>query len=256
MTTHTINLTVSLSTLRAARTHAADGDVRYYLNGVYLDTSRGKVVATDGHRLILIAAPGVNHAYIREGMPPHTRAGVIIPNDAIDAALKLYGGMYARGKALANVDVPVTISWTREPDPTRDSVHVIGRPQGTIGVPNGGTIGFQPIDGIFSEWPRVVPQPESIGDLQPAILNWRYVAQACEAFEILRDVPKKKTGAHPIRIHTRGTDSAVVTDGQEGAVVIVMPQRNDMHAEAVPVALREAHTPTPAPKVDADTAAA
>jgi hypothetical protein len=37
-----------------------------------------------------------------------------------------------------------------------------------------------------------------------------------------------------------------------------MSMRNDMSAEAVPVALREAHTATPAPKVDADadTAAA
>jgi hypothetical protein len=245
---HTIKLTVSLSTLRAARTHAAEKDIRYYLNGVYLDTTRGKVVATNGHRMIVVAAPGVIHGHIREVMPPHTRAGIIIPNDAIDSALKLYSGMYARGKSLANVDVPITLNWTREPDKTRDGVHVIGAPAGTIGVPNGGTIGFEPVDGTFPEWRRVMPQPESVGATQPAILNWRLVAEACEAFEILRDVPKNKSGQIAVRIHTRGNDSAIVTDGQEGAVVIIMPLRNDMHADAVPVALREALADTPAPK--------
>ena len=152
MTTHVINLTVSLATLRAARTHAAESDVRYYLNGVFLDTARGKVVATDGHRMLVVSAPGVNHAYIREGMPPHTRAGVIIPNEAIDAALKLYSGQYARGKALADVDVPVTLTWTRTPDPERDSAHVIGRPQGTIAAPTGGKNGFEAVDGVFPDW--------------------------------------------------------------------------------------------------------
>jgi len=48
----TISFTVAA--LRAAASHMADQDVRYYLNGVYVDTERGRLVATDGHRMMVV----------------------------------------------------------------------------------------------------------------------------------------------------------------------------------------------------------
>jgi len=232
MSTLQLNLTISLATLRAARTHTAEGDIRSYLNGVYLDVTTGKVVATDGHRMLVISAPGIVHAraYDRAVMPPELRAGVIIPNDAIDAALKLYSGEYQRGKRLGDVDVVVTLRWTRELDPTRADVHIIRAPEGTIAVPNGGAVGFRPLDGQFPQWRRVTPAADQLGALELSCTNWQYVADACDAFAILRNKQKKHAGQHAVRIHTRGTSPAIITDGQPDAVAVVMPMRGEIGA--------------------------
>jgi hypothetical protein len=251
-------LTVSLSTLRAARTHSADGDIRSYLNGVYLDVTAGKVVATDGHRMLVVSAPDIVHAraYDKAVMPPELRAGVIIPNDAIDAALKLYTGEYQRGKRLGDVDVVITLRWVREPDPTREGVHIIRAPEGAIAVPNGGAVGFRPLDGHFPQWRRVMPAADQLGALELSCTNWQYVADACDAFAILRNKQKKHAGQHAVRIHTRGTSPAIITDGQPDAVAVVMPMRGEIGAGALEDALAAAHADTPAPTpADVDAAA-
>jgi hypothetical protein len=258
MSTLQLNLTISLATLRAARTHTAEGDIRSYLNGVYLDVTAGKVVATDGHRMLVISAPGIVHAraYDKAVMPPELRAGVIIPNDAIDAALKLYSGEYARGKRLGDVDVAVTLRWVRELDPTRADVHIIRQPEGTLAVPNGGAVGFRPLDGTFPQWRRVMPAADQLGALELSCTNWQYVADACDAFAILRNVSKKAAGQHAVRIHTRGKSPAIITDGQPDAVAVVMPMRGEIGAGALEDALAAAHADTPAPTpADVDAAA-
>ena len=165
-------LTVSLATLRAARTHSAVKDVRYYLCGVYLDTKAGKVVATDGHRMLIATARGV-----KVDAPP-----VIIPNDLLDAALKQFGGEYARGKALGAVDVAVTV----------DGVQL------TITTPTGQVSG-KALDGQFPEWRRVVPKADDVATFAPAVLNWEYVMDACEALTIAANISKAKAGQHATR---------------------------------------------------------
>jgi hypothetical protein len=207
-------LTVSLATLRAARTHAAEKDVRFYLQGVYLDTTAGKVVATDGHRLFAANARGVKSHY----------PAVIVPNETIDAALKQFTGEYARGKSLGAVDVTVTI----------DESHI------AIGTPTGSVTG-KALDGRFPEWRRVVPKAEDVGEHVPAVLNTQYLADACEALSIARNISKKGAGQHAIRIHMRGTDSTIVADSGADVLVVVMPLRNDLHAETAAVACRMAH---------------
>jgi DNA polymerase-3 subunit beta len=207
-------LTVSLATLRAARTHTAEKDVRYYLQGVYLDTAAGKVVATDGHRLFVANARGVKSNY----------PAVIVPNETIDAALKQFTGEYARGKSLGAVDVTVTV----------DESHL------AIGTPTGSVTG-KALDGRFPEWRRVVPKPDAIGAQVPAVLNPRYLTDACEALSIARNLSKKAAEQHAVRIHMRGTDSTIVADSGADVLVVVMPLRNDLHAETAAVACRMAH---------------
>ena len=208
-------LTVSLSTLRAARTHSADKDVRYYLCGVYLDTKAGKVVATDGHRMLVAHARGVRSA----------AAPVIIPNDLLDAALKQFGGEYARGKSLGAVPVTVTIDGA----------------QLTIATPTGQVTG-RPIAGEFPDWRRVVPQGEpGVLDQAPAVYQWPYITDACEALSIARNVAKSKTGRHEIRVYQRGEFPAIVCDAAADVVVIVMPMRHDVPADAAVTACRMAH---------------
>ena len=208
-------LTVSLATLRAARTHSAVKDVRYYLCGVYLDTKAGKVVATDGHRMLIATARGV-----KVDAPP-----VIIPNDLLDAALKQFGGEYARGKSLGAVPVTVTIDGA----------------QLTIATPTGQVTG-RPIEGQFPEWRRVVPQGEpGVLDQAPAVYQWPYITDACEALSIARNVTKSKAGQHPVRVYQRGEFPAIVCDAVADVVVIVMPMRHDVPADAAVTALRMAH---------------
>jgi DNA polymerase-3 subunit beta len=207
-------LTVSLATLRAARTHAAEKDVRYYLQGVYLDTTAGKVVATDGHRLFAANARGVKSHY----------PAVIIPNETIDAALKQFTGEYARGKSLGTVDVTVTV----------DESHL------AIGTPTGSVTG-KALDGRFPEWRRVVPTPDAVGEHVPAVLNTQYLADACEALSIARNLSKKAASQHAIRIHMRGEFPTIVTDNTIGVLALVMPMRNDLGADVARMACRMAH---------------
>jgi len=207
-------LTVSLATLRAARTHTAEKDVRYYLQGVYLDTVAGKVVATDGHRLFAANARGVKSNY----------PAVIIPNETIDAALKQFTGEYARGKSLGAVDVTVTV----------DESHI------AIGTPTGSVTG-KALDGRFPEWRRVVPTPDAVGEHVPAVLNTQYLTDACEALSIARNLSKKAASQHAIRIHMRGEFPTVVTDNTIGVLALVMPMRNDLGADVARMACRMAH---------------
>jgi DNA polymerase-3 subunit beta len=207
-------LTVSLATLRAARTHAAEKDVRYYLQGVYLDTAAGKVVATDGHRLFAANARGVKSNY----------PAVIIPNETIDAALKQFTGEYARGKSLGAVDVTVTI----------DDNHI------AIGTPTGSVTG-KALDGKFPDWRRVVPKAEDVGEQVPAVLNPHYLTDACEALSIARNLSKKAASQHSIRIHMRGEFPTIVTDNTIGVLALVMPMRNDLGADVARMACRMAH---------------
>lgn len=207
--------TVSLSTLRAARTHSADHDIRRYLCGVYLDTKAGKVVATDGHRMLVAHARGVRSA----GAP------VIIPNDLLDAALKQFGGEYARGKVLGACDVSITVDGA----------------QLTIATPTGQVTG-RPLDGVFPEWRRVVPNGEDgVLDHAPAVLNSDYVTDACAAFAIARNISKAKAGHHAVRVLQRGEHPSIVCDTDPDMVVIIMPLRDRMVVEAPIAACRMAH---------------
>ena len=207
-------LTVSLATLRAARTHSAVKDVRYYLCGVYLDTKAGKVVATDGHRMLVANARGVKL----------DAAPVIIPNELLDAALKQFGGDYARGRSLGTVDVLVTV----------DGMQL------TITTPTGQVSG-KALDGQFPDWRRVVPKPDEVATSTPSIINWEYIATACDAITIAANVPKAKAGQHAVRVQYRGELPAVVCGANTDVLVIVMPLRNDLHAEAPQTACRMAH---------------
>jgi hypothetical protein len=208
-------LTVSLATLRAARTHSAVKDVRYYLCGVYLDTKAGKVVATDGHRMLVAHARGVKV----------DAAPVIIPNELLDAALKQFGGEYARGKSLGAVPVTVTVDGA----------------QLTIQTPTGQVSG-KALDGQFPEWRRVVPQGEpAVLEHAPAVYQWPFITDACEAITLARNVVKSKAGQHAIRVYQRGEFPAIVCDAIADVVVIIMPMRHDVPADAAVTALRMAH---------------
>lgn len=74
--------TIPTNVLKAMLTHAGKKDIRYYLNGVFVDRTSGHVVATDGHRMLIVkldvGAWEAGKSYI-------------MPREALAAALKLNG---------------------------------------------------------------------------------------------------------------------------------------------------------------------
>jgi hypothetical protein len=189
------NFTAPLSALRAARTHVAtDKDVRFYLRGVCFNFRAGRIYATDGHRLFVCTGPKADHD------------NVIIPTETLDAAFKQFTGDYGRGKLLGSADV---------------SLSVDGRTI-TVETPVGFLSGSA-IDGTFPDVSRVVPK-----DAGPCItsgFNGRYLADASEALAIYHNAPAKANRG--VLVHSRGTESAIITDGKDGALVIVMPMRGE-----------------------------
>lgn len=142
------------SHLKAALSHAADKDVRYYLNSVCLEfTASGDVhiLATDGHRMFCGLIPGPSVAWTDKPVIGGFR--ILIPRDAVKSALKSGG---------ARVDV-LTLN---------------AMPDGRYSL--GDTI-FSAIEGTFPDWRRIVPNvdiPESIGQY-----NYDYLADAAHALQ-------------------------------------------------------------------------
>lgn len=110
-------LTVPTDRLRAALICASTEQIRYYLNGVYVDP-KGYLVSTDGHRLFCgkLDLPGDSNC------EPDSFGGWIIPRDTLKRALQ--------GYKAAMIEI----------SPTRV-----------------GDIACQPIDGTFPDWRRVIP---------------------------------------------------------------------------------------------------
>jgi DNA polymerase-3 subunit beta len=189
-----MRFTANLSAIRAARTHAAEKDVRYYLNGVCFDFRAGRIYATDGHRLFICNGYKADHD------------SVIVPADTIDAALKQFTGEYGRGKRNGDAVVVMTLDG--------DAV--------TIETPCGMVSG-KLLSGKFPDVGYVVPR--DAGPIALSGFNARYLADASDALAIYRNIPAKRNFG--VSIHSRGNESAVITDGRDGALVIVMPMRTD-----------------------------
>jgi DNA polymerase-3 subunit beta len=182
----------SINALRAARTHAPDKDVRYYLPGVHFDLDAGRMVATDGHRAFICAGPAVPGA-----------GTFIMPNDLIDSVLKAVGKR-----------------------PLYDTVEV-SLAAGTIQVKTAnGTFSAPAVDGRFPDWRRIVPQSVS-GEV--AQFNPQYLADAREALATYQGF---KTDKVAFEVAHNGTNPCVCTSICDDALVIVMPMRDTGAADA------------------------
>lgn len=180
-----------LSTLRAARLCTATKDVRYYLCGIHVDLARGKVEATTGYLALILAGP-------------RDAAGgqCIIPNVAIDALFKAIGKR-ASGTVTVTVDTgKVTLEYGHA------------------------TASAAAIDGTFPDCARVVPERVSG---EPAQYNADYLVTLSEAICAYRDKPGKLDGGHRlnVRLEHNGASPAVMHDGGDGVIGLVMPLRSD-----------------------------
>lgn len=177
----TTTFDIPASSLRAALTCAAKNDVRYYLNGVFLDLPRGRIVSTTGAILFCGAGPRADHA------------GVIIPREIIETALKALGRKFER---TFMVGVEITEQTIR------------------LNVPGAIAAGTC-VDGEFPQYERILPRNPSgvTAQFDPELL-----VKA-------RDAINAYTGASVIGhalIHNG--DSAAVMPGKN-CLVVIMPAR-------------------------------
>lgn len=254
-----IEVSLPLNVLRAAATHAADGDIRRYLCGVYLDFSRGKVVATDGHRLLCVTVPTVR-AILPHGGPDaavqEIRDGIIIPNETIAAALAAYrGATYKPTGTLGAAQVAVTVEWDNREE---SGVLHYGVVRASIVVPSG-ILNFTPVNidfGKFPEYWRVMPRADQLGAFQYAVVNPAYLADAHKALCMVAAV---NPASNFPPVYYRGENSALMpgfASAECKALVVVMPVRAGAESDArgmVVAELLAAHDSVPVPaRTDAD----
>jgi len=185
--------TVDSNTLRAALTHAAKNDIRFYLNGVCLDLDAGRVVATDGHRM-----------FVAFGPKDPGKGRVILPRDLVASVCKVAGKK--------GVQVTVSLSGSGS------------EATATIALPTGAQFGETLIDGRFPDWPRAVPT-ELSGE--PGQYELDYLAAAADAL-VIHGAARNMQG---VRVAHNGADKACIVwapgSGERLAFVVVMPMRAD-----------------------------
>lgn len=185
--------TIESNTLRAALTHAAKNDVRFYLNGICLDLDAGRIVATDGHRM-----------FIASGPQDPGKGRVILPRDLVANVCKAAG---KRG-----MQVTVTLAGSGE------------TATATLALPTGAQFGETLIDGNFPDWPRVMPA-ELSG--QPGQYDLEYLAAAADAL-VIHGAASKAQG---VRVAHNGPEKPCIVYApncrENMAFVVVMPLRAD-----------------------------
>ena len=181
---------IATDLLKAALICASNEESRYYLRGIHLSTS-GHMVTTDGHRLFC--------AKLNE----RPAADVIVPYDAIAAALKMAG---ARVK-----DIELDLAANRI-----------------------GQITFTPVDGTFPEWRRVVPTGEETPSTKPELNDGPEHAHFNHAY--IGDLAKmgKALGGASMLHPTSASNPCLVTFGERAdCFAVLMPLRRTVDRSAV-----------------------
>jgi DNA polymerase-3 subunit beta len=181
---------IATDLLKAALVCASSEETRYYLRGVHLATS-GHMVTTDGHRMFV--------ARLNE----RPAADVIVPYDAVAAALKLAG---ARCK-----DIEIDLA-----------TNCIGQIQ------------FTPVDGTFPDWRRVVPTGEETPSTKPGAndgaehvhFNHAYIGDMAKMGKLLGG----SSMLHPVS----ASHPCLVTFGERAdCLAVLMPVRRTIDRSAV-----------------------
>jgi hypothetical protein len=192
-----MKISIQASAIRAATICAAKKDIRYYLQGVYINVAHrdyATVCGTDGH--VLFAG----------------RANV----DTLD------------GQQAAPWSMIVPLDVVKKIDKKAHAVILESLPDGTYLLD--GTR-FAPLDGRFPDYSRVIPKrdqvyPEnSMAEHGAAHFDYALIVRGNDA---LNAYYGGKTKVYPLE--QRGNDSAVMHNGENVAVVVVMPMRiNDVN---------------------------
>ncbi|KWN06338.1 hypothetical protein WT83_27020 [Burkholderia territorii] len=185
--------------LKAALSHAAGRDIRYYLNGILVEfTQPGDIhlVATDGLRMFcgLIFAKDAKWT----GTPQKGPFRIIIPSDVVKMAVK--------GKTPSVVELAST-------------------PDGKFRL---GDMIFAPVDGTFPDWRRAVPS--SYLPQAPARFDFRLLADAQQALREWHDDQKLEPKLRSFGPHKSG----IMNGANCTAFVVVMQLPGEGDADVTP----------------------
>lgn len=176
--------------LKASLFCASSEETRYYLRGVFLSTS-GHMVTTDGHRMFVAR------------LAERPTADVIVPYDAVAAALKMAG---ARVR-----EIEIDLAGNRI-----------------------GQIQYTPVDGTFPDWRRVVPTGEEMPSSKPELndgpehvhFNHAYIGDFAKMGKLLggASMLHPRSASHP----------ALVTFGERAdCFAVLMPVRRAVDRNAI-----------------------
>jgi len=157
-------ITIPLSFLRAVSLFAAYQDVRYYLNGIYVDPD-GVLVASNGHQMI------VHELGEKSPLPVDPLNGAtIIPIDAVQATIRA-------GRSTCTTTIPadnVTIA---------ASQLIVHTKSGDVSLP------YQPIDGKFVDWRQIARSVKETAEKaqgeRSICFHWPYLADCQTAFDLI-----------------------------------------------------------------------
>jgi hypothetical protein len=215
MNTDSHVLTLSLPMLRAALLMSANTDIRYYLNGIYVDTAAGRIVGTDEHVMFVGIGP------VKPDCAPF-----IIPRDTLESILKaLKPARVNEGTVIVPNDARAATDKTRVLE---------------FITPNDGRIKAKECDGRFPEYMRVLPTaPTAWPGARPTMGDGRadentilsthanpaLVLRAYDAITLARDVTLYSKGGnkpHPVTSTLCGGRTLLIHDSAPGALAIVM----------------------------------
>jgi hypothetical protein len=232
----TMKVTFSRTHLKAVSRYMAKNDVRYYLNGVFVEASpqETRLIATDGHAMGILreqkAGDGLNDV--------SAIVYFIIPDTAIKAML----AFKSPSKILTDITITVPDDYAENPQAEFRAEFA------------GNVMVFKRIDGKFPDYQRVVPKTVSgiAGQYQPHLL-----AIAQDAGEDI--FGKGKTSSIPVTLHNGGQVDCEGKPMADGACVqiitpyffaVVMAFRADARPEMV-ADTTWAHVPVAMPVADA-----
>ena len=191
MTIKTLTFDMPIRTAKALLAIAPKQDVRYYLNGIHVDTAKGRLVATDGKMMLLAKCEAVMTA----DCPP-----TIIERDHMARAIK----------AAPKKAETIAVTLAHEAQNGADTVWTVTL-DGIAG---------KPTDGRYPEYERVIPTTTS-GELAQFDL---------ELLNTMNDAIRMVIGGHKYScaLAHNGTAAAVMTHGAITDVAgIVMPMRGE-----------------------------
>ena len=199
MTSNTLKgYELRVSALAAALKCAGKNDVRYYLNGVYLDFPAGRIVATDGSRLFCGAIPSADCA------------PVIVPRDMVEKVLKANRALPKTTRETCALIVNVTAPGNV---PTVQFNHALA----------GAVFESAAIDVKFPDYARVIPDKVSG---EPAGYNPEYLVDARDALLLYGERGRILQG---VNWGFNGTGPGVFDLPGITALVVVMPLRCEVN---------------------------
>lgn len=172
------------NSLKAMSLLASKQDIRYYLNGVLVQSNKDhtRLVATDGHLLGVFQTSETAH--------DDNAFSIIIPNEII-AKLDKQDNFLSCVDGKWNID----------------------------------GISFNPIDGSFPDYMRVLPSKPASGE--PAQFNPELITRFAKCSKLLNGTK------YPV-IAYNGQGSALVDIGLDRFVGVVMPMRNEVKIKETP----------------------